>query len=201
MHESLSSSIKGHSMLSFEFSVFDLVLSIAVIVLIILYITTLRRLNPSNENEPSHEEEMFEETPEPAVPYPTQPIPQDQQQQPLQQTPPISTWQSQQVATRIQKPQQRSRLIVNATIDNGSEQSFEQVPLPPRLSKQISRRSVPEPEAISPLSHKSSEEKECPHQFGYLKSLPKNTQVPEECFGCQRIVECILNKKGKQNTV
>ena len=32
---------------------------------------------------------------------------------------------------------------------------------------------------------------ECPHYFGYLKKLPKNAQIPDECLGCPRLVECI----------
>ena len=31
----------------------------------------------------------------------------------------------------------------------------------------------------------------CPHKFGYLRSLPKNTPIPDECFGCSQIIECL----------
>jgi len=37
----------------------------------------------------------------------------------------------------------------------------------------------------------------CPHKFGYLNSLPKNTPIPDECFGCPQIVECLRNLKPK----
>jgi len=33
---------------------------------------------------------------------------------------------------------------------------------------------------------------ECAHHFGYLKTLPKNTPIPDECFGCTRIMECFM---------
>lgn len=31
---------------------------------------------------------------------------------------------------------------------------------------------------------------ECKHQFGYLRTLPRNASIPDECLGCERIVEC-----------
>jgi len=32
---------------------------------------------------------------------------------------------------------------------------------------------------------------ECRHFFGYLKKIPKNTSIPDECFGCPRMVDCL----------
>ena len=34
----------------------------------------------------------------------------------------------------------------------------------------------------------------CPHNFGYLSKLPKNTLIPEECFFCSRVIDCIAPK-------
>jgi len=31
---------------------------------------------------------------------------------------------------------------------------------------------------------------ECKHRLGYLQTLPKNVSIPDECFGCGRIIEC-----------
>lgn len=31
----------------------------------------------------------------------------------------------------------------------------------------------------------------CPHHFGYLSELSKSTPIPEGCFFCPRVVECI----------
>jgi hypothetical protein len=31
---------------------------------------------------------------------------------------------------------------------------------------------------------------ECKHQLGYLQTLPKNASIPDECFGCGRIIQC-----------
>jgi hypothetical protein len=34
----------------------------------------------------------------------------------------------------------------------------------------------------------------CSHKFKFLSTLPKNTPIPEECFGCPDILECIQGK-------
>lgn len=31
---------------------------------------------------------------------------------------------------------------------------------------------------------------ECKHEFGYLRTLPRQATIPEECFGCNQIIEC-----------
>jgi len=31
---------------------------------------------------------------------------------------------------------------------------------------------------------------ECPYHLGYLKKLPEETPIPDECFRCPRMVEC-----------
>jgi len=44
----------------------------------------------------------------------------------------------------------------------------------------------------------------CKFELGYLKKLPKNKPIPDECCGCPKILECIaLTKKqvNDQNTV
>jgi len=38
----------------------------------------------------------------------------------------------------------------------------------------------------------------CAHKFGYLRSLPKNTPIPDECFGCPQILECLMRPKNKR---
>jgi hypothetical protein len=32
---------------------------------------------------------------------------------------------------------------------------------------------------------------ECPHQFGYLKSRSKGAEIPDKCFTCARILQCM----------
>jgi len=37
---------------------------------------------------------------------------------------------------------------------------------------------------------KTTKETDCNHSLGYLKTLPKNTPIPDECLSCAKIVEC-----------
>jgi len=79
---------------------------------------------------------------------------------------------------------------------------------PVRTSKKL-EKAVKAPHAEKPLERveasKVTKEKqssppskslqarppECRHFFGYLKKIPKNTQIPDECFGCSRMVDCL----------
>ena len=33
---------------------------------------------------------------------------------------------------------------------------------------------------------------DCTHHFGYLKNLSRNTPVPNECFGCPKVMQCLF---------
>lgn len=33
----------------------------------------------------------------------------------------------------------------------------------------------------------------CPHHLGYLKSLPLGSSVPEECYSCSRMMQCLFS--------
>jgi len=51
-----------------------------------------------------------------------------------------------------------------------------------------------QPQKEKPLV-KSTAKKEkgssrCSQQFGYLRSLPKNASVPQECLTCKKMLEC-----------
>lgn len=39
---------------------------------------------------------------------------------------------------------------------------------------------------------------DCLHYYGYLRTLPKNTPIPDECLGCQRVVECLVKAKTQE---
>ena len=34
--------------------------------------------------------------------------------------------------------------------------------------------------------------RKCVHHFGYLRNLPQNTAVPDECFGCPKVMRCLF---------
>ena len=35
---------------------------------------------------------------------------------------------------------------------------------------------------------------QCPHHFGFLKTR-RNKDIPEECAGCKRLVDCMLSRE------
>jgi len=43
-----------------------------------------------------------------------------------------------------------------------------------------------------PSTTKPSTDFNCIHHFGYLSNQPKNTPVPDECFGCTKILRCLF---------
>lgn len=171
-------------MLSFEFSAFDLVLSIGVIVLIVLFVTTLLKLNPSGENKESKNVNLNKEEQE--LTTPTQDFSQPDKAG-VSHTFPQSAERT--TTEKLQQPQ----VIVGATTGGSSQESFEQAPKSyryresPKNHKAEAQRQAP----------KGSEDKDCLHFFGYLGGLPKNTPIPGECFGCQRIVDCLITPKKK----
>ncbi|WNZ28504.1 MAG: hypothetical protein IAX21_07515 [Candidatus Bathyarchaeota archaeon] len=53
-------------------------------------------------------------------------------------------------------------------------------------------------EAISKQSPGNSDNNDkkqfkCPHSFGYLSKMPKGNPIPEECFLCPKVVECLAS--------
>jgi hypothetical protein len=171
-------------MFSFDFSAFDLVLSIGVIVLIALFVTTLVKLNPSGENKEKKKVNAYEEEQELGAPA------QDFGQ--LDRAGPSQTFQQsaeRSVSDKLQPPQ----VVVGVAAGGSSQESIEQAPKAVGYRESSKNHKV---EAKKPAP-KASEDKDCFHFFGYLGGLPKNTPIPGECFGCQRIVDCLITPKKK----
>jgi hypothetical protein len=40
--------------------------------------------------------------------------------------------------------------------------------------------------------------KNCQHEFGYLKKKLKNKPIPDECFGCPKLLDCFETKSRKK---
>jgi hypothetical protein len=51
-------------------------------------------------------------------------------------------------------------------------------------------------EPLGKSSDKGSQtpSKKCSHFFGYVKTLPKNTPIPDECLWCPSIVDCLSHE-------
>lgn len=75
----------------------------------------------------------------------------------------------------------------------------EKVTLPEKAVKADYTAKMEAPVVASPISiqersmQESSRrdfENECRYQFGYLRTLPMDAPIPEECLSCDRIIEC-----------
>jgi hypothetical protein len=170
-------------MLSFDFSAFDLVLSIGVIVLIVLFVTTLVKLNPSGENKESKNVNAHNEEQE--LTAPTQGFNQFDRASGSQ-----AGLQSTERTTSEKLPAQ---VIVGAATGGSSQESLEQAPKAFGYREQSKNHKA----EVQKPAPKGSEDKDCFHFFGYLGGLPKNTPIPGECFGCQRIVDCLITPRKK----
>jgi len=175
-------------MLSLELSTIDILLIAAVVTLFILFVTVLMKLSPSTEtkeklqtgmqfeNEVETEKHKSPQTPSPIIP----------QNQSL---------------TRINNTQrvaQKLPVAVTPQIGGSSTQSKQEIPTPTPTFNQP--QEIPKPEKTVPPTkpESASSKRDCLHHFGYLRTLPKNAPIPDECFGCQKIVECLVQSKPRQ---
>ncbi len=42
---------------------------------------------------------------------------------------------------------------------------------------------------------------ECAHHFGYLKSLPKEAAISDECLTCPKLLHCFVKKENSGSEV
>ncbi len=174
-------------MFSFELSAFDVVLSVGVVVLIVLFVATIIKLNPSSEGKESKNENSHEKEHELAAP------PHEPDQLAGTNMPSTAVRGADRISS--EKPQQPPQITVSATPGGSSQESVEQAP------KASGYRESPrnhKPQEVQKPTPKDFEQKDCFHFFGYLAGLPKNTPIPGECFGCQKIVDCLITLKKKR---
>jgi len=69
----------------------------------------------------------------------------------------------------------------------------------PRLNVDDQQRLLGEPREVEETAAEDSIKKQsaegfqkCVHQFGYLRNMPKNTSIPDECFGCPTVMRCLF---------
>jgi len=165
-------------MLSFDLSMTNIILTVAVVGLFILFVTLLMKLNPSTDKNEDIETEVEAEG-----------------QKPLQTLPPVSQNPPQSAKIEVPKVAEKP-LIAVATAVGGSSVQTKQETLAPTLNE---GRDIPRQEkTLAPARTGSVPSKrDCLHHFGYLRTFPKNSPIPDECFGCEKIVDCLVSKKSK----
>ena len=60
----------------------------------------------------------------------------------------------------------------------------------PQIRKDTQQKPPKSPKRSGEKSSIESQRK-CSHFFGYVKTLPKNTPIPDECLWCPSIVDCL----------
>jgi len=58
----------------------------------------------------------------------------------------------------------------------------------PKVGEKISTQTNPDRSSADSFQG-------CVHQFGHLRSMPKGTAVPEECFGCPKVLRCMFQNE------
>jgi len=162
-------------MFSFDLSVINILLMAAVVVLFTLFITVLMKLNPSTETRKKPEPEITIERQKPP------------------QTPLIAQRSPPPPKTEVPKLTEKTSISVNPPIRESPIQAKQERPT---ITRSESREILkPEKPMVQVKTESAPSRKDCLHQFGYLRTLPKNAPIPDECFGCTKIVECLVQSK------
>jgi len=80
-----------------------------------------------------------------------------------------------------------------SAVGKKTEMTFK-IPRSPEESMEMSEKPVAEDsQKLSTASpkHLQARPAKCSHFFGYLRKIPKNTTIPDECFSCPTMVECL----------
>lgn len=171
-------------MFSFDASSTNLLLTAAVAGLFVGFVILLLKLKPSTVRE-----EITE-------PEPDEIIVQSQKQLRI----PLGVSQTS-PDRKIDVPEASERKIVEvgATAAGASFQTSQDIAPLTSVEKNEHPNLGKTQASIKQSSHSST--KDCLHFFGYLHTFPKNSPIPDECFGCEKIVDCLVTKspsKGRK---
>ena len=84
-----------------------------------------------------------------------------------------------------------SRKPGESRTESGFEPNLDKKRKIPLIKKENSQAKKPKTSPTQP----NAESQNCAHEFGYLKDLPRNTPVPDECFGCPKVMQCLFPKE------
>lgn len=100
----------------------------------------------------------------------------------------------------VQRTVEKPVVVIGPSIGGGSVQTKQDAPTPalppaPTFKENREMPKPPQKTAGPPKTEAFSTRKDCLHQFGYLRTFPKNSPIPDECFDCEKIVDCLVNSK------
>jgi hypothetical protein len=199
-------------MVSFEITFIDILLMVAITILITLYVTLLIRLKPTTKTTMGEYDKNLQKI---QVTSPQTPLKTFEDHKPsIETSKPVT------IAEAIQMRQTSTATIETAKesevpkttktpkspivyIEN--QKNIEHNQEAPKTSEKLEAPKTEEKQSPTPPPIQTSTGRpmsvdmglpkgspECAHYFGYLKTLPRNTPIPDECFGCTRIMECFM---------
>jgi type IV secretory pathway VirB10-like protein len=192
-----------------DLSTTNILLIVGVVALFILFIIVLMKLNPSKETKENPEsdvkniEDAATEKPKPSQTEQSEPksMPQigSETKESVLVVPAAveKTEITEKTPMIAEKPSivvEKPPVTANATVRRLSTLASQEkkAPIPIRDKKAISK---PEKTVAPEIENTSSSKKDCPHRFGYLRTLPKKAPIPDECFGCSKLVQCRTRAK------
>jgi hypothetical protein len=201
------------TMVAIEISLLDIALMVAITIFIALFVTVLIKLKPSSET--TINEYTKKRQKKHAASAQTPQLGALEDRKPSSQTSKPMT-----IAEAIQMHQTTTATVETAKDPEAQEttktpkaslvyienqrniEHKQEVPETPEKleTPKTEERQPPTPPPIqtltgSPMSVDMGLPKgspECVHHFGYLRTLQRNTPIPDECFGCTKIMECFM---------
>jgi hypothetical protein len=87
---------------------------------------------------------------------------------------------------KLPNPPHKEEHQENPTSPVQAEEASKKPSQPVKPPKVTRESPVPIPPNLTQLRPPN-----CRHFFGYLRKLPKNASMPDDCFGCPKMVECL----------
>jgi len=168
--------------MAFDLSTTNILLAGAVAALFIAFVFVLMKLKPTTEEKQNQEPRTNVDREKPQTiqsPQPLRTLPT------LSSKPPESSLISSKPSaplTQASKP---------ALPESQAKPTIAMPPSPRFENREIPKQNKPVPPPAK--AELTPTRKDCIHFYGYLHSLPKNTPIPDECFGCVKIVDCLIN--------
>jgi len=162
-----------------DLSVLNIGLMAVIAIILVLYAIFLVKLKPTKEYEsaPNRDFEKGEET----VMKPKRPMKQTMPTKTINEEPASTPENEKTPEEDVESIQTRTHVEERARA----------------LTQEIQKRKKDKETKKSFFLFGKKNFEGCTHKFGYLKSLPKNTPLPDECFGCPQILECLMRPKKK----
>lgn len=169
--------------MAFDLSTTNILLAGAVAALFIAFVFVLMKLKPTTEEKQNLEPRTNVDKEKPQTIQSPQPARTLPLLSPKPQESSVISGKPSAPLTQTSKP---------ASPESQARPAITNPPSPRIENREIPRqnKSVPPPPSKAELT---PTRKDCIHFYGYLHSLPKNTPIPDECFGCVKIVDCLIS--------